>query len=172
MELSVLPITLQDAPSFFSLIGQERENLVTYFPITTGRTTDASACADYVKDLIAQAVSGETFCFLIRIEDQADPVGAVFLKSFDRRVPKCELAYFVSAQHQRNGIATGALAWAVDEAFHAHGMSKVFLRIDPDNVASIRVAEKNGFAREGLLRQDFRTSDDRLLDVIHFGKLR
>ena len=74
--------------------------------------------------------------------------------------------------HQGKGIASSAVAWAVDEAFRTHAMNKVFLRVDPGNTASIHVAEKNGFQREGLLRRDFRTNDDRLLDVIVFGKLR
>jgi ribosomal-protein-serine acetyltransferase len=51
-------------------------------------------------------------------------------------------------------------------------MNKVYARVDPDNIASIRVLESCGFQQEGLLRKDFRTGDGRLLDVCYFGKLR
>ena len=171
-QLTVRPVTGDDAEAFFRLIDRDRTLFATYFPVTTGRTGDAHATVSYVRDLMAQAVAKETYCYLILHEGSSEPVGALFLKSFDRRVGKCEAAYLVSSAHQGKGIASSAVAWAVDEAFRTHGMNKVLLRVDPDNGASIRVAEKNGFLREGLLRQDFRTNDDRLLDVIVFGKLR
>lgn len=170
--LHVRPVTTDDADAFFRLVEDDRDLFATYFPVTTGRTVDGHATLSYLRDLVAQTLAKETFCFLVTMEGSTAPVGAIFLKSFDHRVGKCEVAYFVSSAHQGKGIASGAVAWAVDEAFRAHGMNKVFARVDPGNTASIRVAEKNGFQREGLLRQDFRANDDRLLDVIVFGKLR
>ncbi|MBK7084525.1 MAG: GNAT family N-acetyltransferase [Flavobacteriales bacterium] len=171
-QLTVRPVAADDAEAFFRLIDRDRALFATYFPVTTGRTSDPHATLGYMRDLVAQAVAQETFCYLVLQEGASEPVGALFLRSFDRRVAKCEAAYLVSSAHQGKGIASGAVAWAIDEAFRTHGMNKVFLRVDPDNAASIRVAEKNGFLREGLLRQDFRTNDDRLMDVIVFGKLR
>lgn len=171
-QITVRPLRMEDTDVFFRLIDNDRANFATYFPVTTARTSDAHATSSYVRDLIAQATAKETFCYLITLDSTSGPVGAIFLKSFDHRVGKCEIAYLVTATHQVKGIASSAVAWAVDEAFRTHGMNKVFLRVDPGNAASIRVAEKNGFLREGLLRQDFRTNDDRLLDVIVFGKLR
>lgn len=171
-QLTVRPVTAEDADAFFRLIDRDRSLFATYFPVTTGRTTDAHATLGYMRDLMAQAIAKETYCYLLSQEGSSEPVGALFLKSFDRRVGKCEAAYLVSSAHQGKGIASCAVAWGVDEAFRTHGMNKVFLRVDPENDASIRVAEKNGFQREGQLRQDFRTNDDRLLDVIVFGKLR
>jgi RimJ/RimL family protein N-acetyltransferase len=171
-QITVRPVRVEDADDLFRLIDNDRATFATYFPVTTGRTADAHATVSYVRDLIAQATAKETFCYLITLDANSGPVGAVFLKSFDHRVGKCEIAYLVTSGHQGKGIASSAVAWAVDEAFRTHGMNKVFLRVDPSNAASIRVAEKNGFQREGLLRQDFRTNDDRLLDVIVFGKLR
>ncbi len=170
--LNVRPVSADDADAFFRLVQDDRELFATYFPVTTGRTTDSHSTLSYLRDLVAQAVAKETFCYVVTLEGSSVPVAAVFLKSFDHRVGKCELAYFVASAHQGKGIASSAVAWAVDEAFRGHGMNKVFLRVDPGNGASIRVAEKNDFQREGLLRQDFRTNDDRLLDVIVFGKLR
>ena len=171
-ELIIRRITTADASLFWRLVDRERARIARYFPITTGRCVDERACAAYVQDLVAQANQGQAYTHLVFTASSAEPVGMVMLKSFDALVGKCEVAYFVAAGHERKGIATGALAWAVDESFRRFNLQKVFLRVDPDNVASIRVAEKNGFAREGLLRSDFRTSDGRLLDVIHFGKLR
>jgi ribosomal-protein-serine acetyltransferase len=171
-QLTLRLIQTENTEDFLRLIDRDRDLFATYFPVTTGRTTDTHSTLAYIRDLAAQAAAKQTYCYLVKLEGSTASVGAVFLKSFDTRVGKCELAYLVSSVQQGKGIASSAVAWAVDEAFRAHGMNKVFLRVDPGNTASIRVAEKNGFQREGLLRQDFRTNDDRLLDVIVFGKLR
>lgn len=169
--LIIRPIGPDDAQLLHRLVEQDRARLARYFPVTTARTTDPKATQAYVRDLLASAAARESMAFLIHIDGSSGPVGLLFLRSFDHQVRKCELAYFVSNVHAGKGIATAAVAWAVDEAFRGHGLQRIFLRIDPNNHASIRVAEKNGFEREGLLRRDFRTPDDELLDVIVFGKL-
>lgn len=169
-QVIVRPITTADADAFHTLVDRERERLKFYFPVTTERCADLRSTVAYVHELMAD--DAVTRCYLVWLEGATDPVGAVFLKSFDRRVGKCEVAYFTTAAAQGKGVASGAVAWAVDEAFRRLDMQRVFLRVDPGNTASIRVAEKNGFAHEGLLRRDFRTSDDRLLDVAMLAKLR
>lgn len=171
-EVIVRPLRAEDAEGFFHLCHAERDRIRTYFPITSERTADERSATAYVRDLVEQAQRGDTCCFLVYVPGIGAPAGAVFLKSFDRRVPKCEMAYFVAAKHQGQGVASAAVAWATDEAIRQQGMERVFLRIDPQNVASIRVAEKNGFEREGLLRHDFRTADGRLLDVLVLARLK
>jgi len=51
-------------------------------------------------------------------------------------------------------------------------VEKVYARISPENIGSIKVVENCGFQREGLLRRDFRTSKGELLDVYMYSCLR
>jgi ribosomal-protein-serine acetyltransferase len=171
-EVIVRAVTTDDAGGFFRLCDGERQRIHNYFPVTTERTVDERAAAGYVRELIDQAQRREAYCFLVWLPGDPDPVGAVFLKSFDWRIPKCEMAYFVAAKHQGKGIGSAAVAWAADEALRRLGMERVFLRIDPQNTASIRVGEKNGFAKEGLLKRDFRTTDGALLDVLVLARIK
>lgn len=166
------PVTRNDDEGFFQLVDDERERLSLFFPNTTGRSTDVKATRRYLKELIDMAERREYFCFVMRDLENGPPIGAVFLKGFDWNIPKCETAYFISSIYENLGLTSLGLVWATDFAFSQLGVNKVYARIVPDNLASIRVAEKCGFAREGLLRHDFRTSDDRLLDVYLYGKLR
>ena len=171
-QLTVRAIQADDALALFTLVDRDRVRFSLYFPVSTSRTSDPGSAAIYVRELLAQAHAKEAFSFLVFADETPAPLGAVFLKSFDHRVGKCELAYFTASAFQCRGVASNAVAWAVDEAFRTHAMQRLFMRIDPENAGSIRVAEKNGFEREGLMRRDFRTSDGRLLDVIVFAKLR
>jgi ribosomal-protein-serine acetyltransferase len=170
--LTLRAIRATDADAFFALVDKDREDLALYFPLTTARTKTPTATSTYIHELIGKSIAKEMFCFLVFEDGRTEPIGAVIMKSFDHRVGKCELAYFISSDHRGKGIATAALMWAADEAFRVHGIQRLFLRVDPENVASIRVAEKSGFVREGLLRKDFRRGDGRLLDVVVLGRLR
>ena len=166
------PITKDDDEGFFRLGESERARLSTYFPQTTGLTADRRATRTYIKDMIARCHKREFYCFVMRDYEGGPPIGAVFLKQFDWSVPKCETAYFISSVYEGHGITTLALIWATDFAFSELDVNKVFARIVPVNVASIRVVEKCGYEREGLLRSDFRTSSGDLLDVYLYGRLR
>jgi RimJ/RimL family protein N-acetyltransferase len=166
------PITKDDDDGFFRLVESDRARLATYFPQTTGHATDRRTTRAYIRDMLARTHQREFFCFVMRDYESGPPIGAVFLKQFDWSVPKCETAYFISSIYQGHGITTLGLIWATDFAFSELEVNKVFARIVPENVASIRVAEKCGYEREGLLRRDFRTSSGDLLDVYLYGRLR
>jgi RimJ/RimL family protein N-acetyltransferase len=52
------------------------------------------------------------------------------------------------------------------------GLNKIFMRIAEDNVSSRRVAEKNEFKIEGVLRKDFKTAEGKLIDVVYYGLIQ
>jgi RimJ/RimL family protein N-acetyltransferase len=64
---------------------------------------------------------------------------------------RCEVGYWMRADARGRGFTTRAVRLVTRHAF-AKGAARVFLRADPLNVASCRVAEKAGFTKEGVLR--------------------
>jgi len=69
----------------------------------------------------------------------------------DEEAGTVEIGYWLRRDAQRRGYMTRAVVvvtrYAIDR-----GAERVYLRADPQNVASCRVAEKAGFTREGVLR--------------------
>jgi GrpB-like predicted nucleotidyltransferase (UPF0157 family)/RimJ/RimL family protein N-acetyltransferase len=70
---------------------------------------------------------------------------------WDEADSTAEIGYWLRRDAQGNGYMTRA-AVLVSRYALAKGAARVFLRADPENVASCRVAEKAGFTREGVLR--------------------
>jgi [ribosomal protein S5]-alanine N-acetyltransferase len=79
---------------------------------------------------------------------------------------------FVGAAEARGkGYGTAATAMVVRYAFNTLNLNRVWLHVYEDNKPGIRVYEKVGFRKEGVLRQDnFRRG--RYRDTIVMGILR
>ncbi|MCB0763820.1 MAG: GNAT family protein [Flavobacteriales bacterium] len=166
------PIVKDDHKGLFRMIEEDRMRLSTYFPVTCTRCSDPGSTRRYIKEIIARTAKRELFCFAMRDYEGGEPIGLIFLKEFDWSIPKCETAYFVSSIYEKRGVTTLGLMWTTDFAFTQLGVEKVYARIVPDNIASIKVAENCGYQRDGLLRRDFRTNDGELMDVYHYSCLR
>jgi RimJ/RimL family protein N-acetyltransferase len=63
-----------------------------------------------------------------------------------------EIGYALAPEARGRGIATRALELVTRYALEDLGLDRVELQISTDNDASIRVAEKCGYRREGVLR--------------------
>ena len=84
------------------------------------------------------------------IIDEAECVGSIWLNlGLESRAG---VGYWLLAHARGKGLATSALLLVARWAFDALGVKRIGLHADPRNVASIRVAERAGFKREGLLR--------------------
>ena len=62
------------------------------------------------------------------------------------------VGYWVAAEFGGRGVATAAVAAAIPLAFDELGLHRLEAGTLPENVASQRVLEKNGFERIGLAR--------------------
>jgi RimJ/RimL family protein N-acetyltransferase len=65
---------------------------------------------------------------------------------------KAELGYVISRKYWSNGFATLAINLAIQKGFEDLGVERIEAFVEPSNIASQRVLEKNGFVKEGYLR--------------------
>lgn len=86
-------------------------------------------------------------------ESTGEIVGSTGLRGTDWTSRRTEIGYGVQATHQGRGIATDAARAVAHWALTEGGMRRVVLHARLDNAASIRVAEKAGYHREGTLRR-------------------
>lgn len=79
-----------------------------------------------------------------------------------------EVGYWVAVDHAGQGLATEAARALLRFAFEDLRLYRVELRAGADNLRSLRVAEKLGFTREGLLRNGLDGSEGPF-DTYMFG---
>jgi RimJ/RimL family protein N-acetyltransferase len=79
-------------------------------------------------------------------------VGQCGLNQFDELNRRCNLGYWVRSSAARRGVATHAVGLLRDWAFDHTNLERIEIVIATGNEASVRVAEKSGAVREGVLR--------------------
>jgi RimJ/RimL family protein N-acetyltransferase len=97
--------------------------------------------------------------------------GVGFLLGRDIARISAEMGYWLSEEFWGRGITTRAVAGMSDWAFDNYQLARVFAMAFAHNAASIRVLEKAGFEREGLMRRSA-IKNGVILDQILFAKVR
>jgi len=87
-------------------------------------------------------------------EDARSHIGNISLWTVSKLGKIAEIGYWVRSGETNRGVCTEAVGLLLEEAFNSLGYHKVVLRIAVGNDASDRVAEKLGFTREGILREE------------------
>ncbi len=81
-----------------------------------------------------------------------------------------EIAYTVAPAARGRGIATNGVRLLSGWAFRELRVQRLQISIHPDNASSLRVAEKAGYTREGLVRSVKLIRGERV-DVIRYSAL-
>ncbi len=87
-------------------------------------------------------------------DDPSRHIGNISVWTTSKLGKIAEIGYWVRSDEVSRGVCTEAVDRLLEETFDALGYHKVVLRIALGNDASDRVAEKLGFTREGVLREE------------------
>ena len=97
-------------------------------------------------------------------------LGAVAVHAIHPESGRASAGYWLAAGARGRGVATRALSLLCRYAFDELDVKRIELWIDPENAASLAVAERAGFSREGLLRS-FRQVGDVRRDMLMYSLL-
>lgn len=93
--------------------------------------------------------------YSIRLKDDPDRhIGNISMWTISKLGKISEIGYWVRSDEVSKGVCTEAVDLVLKEGFARLGYHKTVLRIALGNVASDRVAQKLGFTREGVLREE------------------
>jgi RimJ/RimL family protein N-acetyltransferase len=98
--------------------------------------------------------------------------GGSGLHRVDWSVPRFEIGYWVRERFRGRGYAVEAVGAIAERAFGALGARRLEIRMHAGNAASVRVAERAGFALEGVLRNERRHVDGSLGDTRVYALVR
>jgi RimJ/RimL family protein N-acetyltransferase len=164
----IRPYQDTDALALYTAITESRDRLRPWLPFANAHQTE-----DETRDFIARArvgwTIGEDMNLGIFARDSGAFLGGIGFHPRSWDVPWFEIGYWLRTGAEGHGYMAEAVRVLADFAFTSLGANRVEIRCDARNVRSAAVAERLGFVREGILRNQQRTPADELRDTLVFA---
>lgn len=100
-----------------------------------------------------------------------EPVGRFVYFDVNPRNRSAEFGYIVHPNYQGRGLGTAMLTLALDHLFATTDLNKLYCQTAAFNTASVKLLEKLGFHRDGVLREHHEL-DGTLWDDLIYSMLR
>ena len=98
-------------------------------------------------------------------------VGTCTIWRVDRTHRRAEIGFALGRRHWGKGFAAEAVGALITFAFEQLNLHRLEADVDPRNDRSLRLLERQGFKREGYLRERYHV-DGEIQDAIVLGLLR
>ncbi|MFN3548342.1 MAG: GNAT family N-acetyltransferase [Mesorhizobium sp.] len=153
--------TTSDYEEWSSLRRRSRDFLEKWEPRWASDELDRAAWRLRVRRYRDEYSRGTGVPFLIELNDTGSIVGGISVGNIRRGVAQSgQIGYWMGEPYAGKGLmgeAVGVLSRYCFESLRLHRIEAACI---PDNLRSIRVLEKAGFTREGLLRSYLRINGD------------
>ena len=156
------------ANKLFALTARNRDHLRQWLP-WVDRTRTPIDTMKFIGEGLDQLRRNDGFH--AGIWYRGDLVGVIGYHYWNWTVGRTEIGYWLTASHQGKGIVTRSCRALVDYAFRNLGLNRIEIRTAVGNARSRAVAERLGFAYEGVLR-NAEYSSDGPVDQVAYGILR
>ena len=92
-------------------------------------------------------VAGSRYVFAITLREPEEFIGEISLHLDDGR-KIAQLGYWLGEPYWKNGFTTEAIKKVLEFGFNKLTLDLVFASVEEENIASVRVLEKNGFEKK------------------------
>lgn len=146
--------TRRDASTLDEAIRESLADLNQWLPWARLDYTAADTTS-FIRESIQAWKEDRAWDYSVRLQSEPGRhLGNVSLWTVSKLGKIAEIGYWIRSDETSKGICTEAVDRVLEEAFGALGYHKAVLRIAVGNGASDRVAQKLGFTREGVLREE------------------
>lgn len=149
--ISLCPLEVGDVDVFYEAVKESTLELSSWFlwcPVGYNRN-DAEK---FINSRLAAWNNGEEFDFMISDIDSHKFIGVIGLNRVDMKNRFANIGYWIRKGATGKGYATAALKIIAEWGLRELKLNRVEVICVVENISSIRVAEKAGFVREGVLR--------------------
>ncbi|WP_110934096.1 GNAT family N-acetyltransferase [Paenibacillus bouchesdurhonensis] len=109
---------------------------------------------------------------LLTLKETGQLVGCSGLHRIDWEARKFEIGYWVRTSFSKQGFIKEATDAITNYAIQELQANRIEIRCDERNTQSAKVAQRLGFALEGILRNDSSDTDGTLRSTMIFSKIR
>lgn len=149
--LLLRPFERSDMPDYFDIIYDERVGKYMGGGINLFR--EEPHITNWLNNINGRLLRSKTvFTWCIELKSEKKIIGRIDLGGFEKKT-MAELAYFMSPDYWGHGYMTEAVSEVTCFGLQKLKLHRIQAMVMPANMASIRVLEHAGFAKEGVLRK-------------------
>lgn len=161
-EITLRKIVDIDLDEIFEIY--RNEELFKYSPvmIKKSKNTVANMIGHFERDFHKKK------CIFLGICLNNEPekvVGIAEIFDYSNEVNMITIGYRLNDKFWGNGIATKAVRVMVDYLFNDIGINRIQAFVMPENIKSQNVLERNGFIKEGTIRQGYTWKGQGIVDL-------
>jgi ribosomal-protein-alanine N-acetyltransferase len=163
---------MQDYAAWAELRALSRQHLTPWEPQWARDELTRSAFRRRLRQFQRELRDDHGYAYLIFADTDSLLLGGLNISNVRRGIAQAaSIGYWIGAPHVGRGLMTDAMSAAVRFAFVRLGLNRLEAACLPNNLASARVLEKNGFKREGRARRYLRINgqwqDHDLFALLH-----
>lgn len=156
-----------------ALYAATRESLDDLIPWMSWATPNYGRgdVTEYIRVVTETWETGRYYAFAITDARDGTMLGAASLSHIHPVYNFCNLGYWIRSSRRGNGLASRAARLAAEFGFEQLRLLRVEIVVAVENAASLKVAEKSGAHREGILL-DRMTVREKVHDAVMFSFIR
>lgn len=146
-----------DYAEWAALRSRSRQFLTPWEPRWSADELDRSAWRQRMRRYREEQAQGTGLPFLIFDRKDGRMAGGITLGNIRHGVAQCgQIGYWMGVDHAGRGLMAESVRLVTTFGFETLRLHRIEAACIPDNMRSMRVLEKAGFQREGLLRSYLR----------------
>jgi RimJ/RimL family protein N-acetyltransferase len=160
-------LTQEDSPAILAIFGDSE--VTEFWSSPPLRNLDGAV--DLIEDIHRLFGSRTLFQWGICLRETEEVIGTCTLFNFDQAHRRAEIGFALRRTAWGHGLATEAIGLLLRFSFDSLDLHRLEADTDPMNERSLRLLERQGFQREGILRERWHHLG-KIRDAIFLGLLR
>ncbi|RTZ03727.1 N-acetyltransferase [Flavobacterium bomense] len=159
-------VNTNDIKEIFEL--RSNPETMKYIPRPLVKTNEDAL--EHIAMIDTKIEANEGINWAITLKDNPKLIGVIGHYRIKPEHYRAEIGYMLLPEYHGKGIISEAVKEAVNYGFQIMKLHSIEAMIDPDNDASAKILEKNGFVREGHLKEN-EFFDGRFFDTLIYSLL-
>ena len=122
---------------------------------------------EYINKILESLMSKYGITWAISLRNDNNLIGTIGFWRIENEHYRAEIGYMLNKDFHGKGIMHEAMQPVLDYGFNVMKLHSVEADADPNNIASVRLLEKNNFVREAYLKENYYYNGEFLDTVIY-----
>ncbi|WIV19863.1 GNAT family N-acetyltransferase [Paenibacillus polygoni] len=160
-----------DGAASYEAVQESMEELRPWMPFANDSLTPENSEIN-IRQAHLKFLKRSDLRLMLFSKENGQLVGSSGLHRIDWDVRKFEIGYWLRSSYAGQGYMSESVEAITNYAIRELAANRIEIRCDARNVKSAKVAERNGFVLEGILRGDSLDVYGKLSDTMLFSKIR